>query len=264
MDNLNEKQRDILQCISTAFATVPYPGDDDIIGHECSECERANAVFRGKHWKDYLYSPYELLGYFAPQQPTIMFSRDSLCLLQPKAFLFFLPVFLAGIVIDSKQADVMVDAMPGQFDPGPTSRCKPDLWTWKKTGKTLEKQGMTLSGKLSGQKGFVTFHDYVALQYVSQPSLGIVLDAQMLFSGEIGTDSGSIRYCMEMNAVVVKFVRFLKNRDVHDIFQKVILETDIQDTLGKRMDDLRRLIELYRQDKVWRCELVRLGLLKGN
>ena len=132
MDNLNEKQRDILQCISTAFATVPYPGDDGIIGHECSECERANAVFRGKHWKDYLYSPYELLGYFAPQQPTIMFSRDSLCLLQPKAFLFFLPVFLAGIVIDSKQADVMVDAMPGQFDPGPTSRCKPDLWTWKK------------------------------------------------------------------------------------------------------------------------------------
>jgi hypothetical protein len=126
---LSEKQRGILERIERAFAPVRSP--DYITNHRCWECDDVTRTFLGKKWHDYLYRPYELLGYFAPREPTIKVSRDCFPLLTRGAFHYFLPVFLAAMVIDSREADVMIDSMPGQFDPGPPRSPRGDRKRWE-------------------------------------------------------------------------------------------------------------------------------------
>ena len=123
-----EEQRILLRDIERAFAPVPYPGHENITkvhfatcGDECKECADVRKVFRGKDWRNYLQHPYELLGYFAPRKPTSKIGRDFLPLLMVQAFHYYLPLFLAGMIIDPREADVMLDGIPSHFDPGPKS-----------------------------------------------------------------------------------------------------------------------------------------------
>ncbi len=139
--NLSEDQMSLLRDIEQAFADVLYPGDDNITevhfakcGAECIECADVREAFRGKKWRDYLEHPYDLMGYFAPRKPVSKIGRDFLPLLQVEALHYYLPLFLAGMIIDSGEADVMVDAIPSKFDPGPKSDSSSkdaELWGYR-------------------------------------------------------------------------------------------------------------------------------------
>jgi transposase len=108
-----------------AFTDAPYPGDDrittvhlSVCGIPCLECAEVAAAFAGKDWRDYLERPYELLGYFPPREPVTAIGRDFMPLMTTEAFRYFLPVLLAAMIIDPEQADVLLDGMPSEFDPG--------------------------------------------------------------------------------------------------------------------------------------------------
>lgn len=76
------------QEIATAFADVPYPGDDAIVdGHNPYdlESETLAKAFRGKHWKQ--LTPLEL-------------RNNELVFLSPKALPFYLPAYLLGSLND--------------------------------------------------------------------------------------------------------------------------------------------------------------------
>jgi len=76
------------QEIATAFADVPYPGDDGIVdGNNPYDLEAAalTAAFKGKHWKQ--LTPQEL-------------RYHGLAFLSPKALHFYLPAYLIGSLYD--------------------------------------------------------------------------------------------------------------------------------------------------------------------
>ncbi len=141
MASLSQEQRSILDSLQEAFSDVPLPGDDRITelhlsvsGEPCEECAEISRVLAGRHWRDYLEQPYQLLGYFPPREPCIRLGRDFIPLLTVAAFHFFLPVIVAAILVDPNEADLMLDSVPSTFDPGP----RPDedsrelnQWTWR-------------------------------------------------------------------------------------------------------------------------------------
>jgi hypothetical protein len=76
------------QEIATAFAYVPYPGDDAIVdGHNPYDLESAALAksFKGKHWKQ--LTPLEL-------------RNNELAFLSPRALPFYLPAYLLGSLHD--------------------------------------------------------------------------------------------------------------------------------------------------------------------
>lgn len=75
--------------IETAFAEVPYPGNDHIATNpnHCDECREADDFFRGGHWRE-----------LAQSGERLWFAWDGLPLLSPSAWRFFLPAYmLAGL-----------------------------------------------------------------------------------------------------------------------------------------------------------------------
>lgn len=140
---LTEEEKALLRDIREAFAEVPYPGDDRISkkhytvsGIPCEECADVRRVFKGKKWRDYFENPYQLLGYFPPRKPTSIIGRDFMPLLGTSAFHYYLPLFLAAMIVEPNEADVMWDGLPGRFDPGrrPDPSVKPEdanLWETK-------------------------------------------------------------------------------------------------------------------------------------
>ncbi|MBW3635626.1 MAG: hypothetical protein KY445_04050 [Armatimonadetes bacterium] len=75
--------------ITEAFAQVRYPGDKHIAYHQdCLECDRVRADFRGQ-------SPTTL------EKDVIEWHHDSLPLLSPKAYHFFLPAYLFQALDDA-------------------------------------------------------------------------------------------------------------------------------------------------------------------
>jgi hypothetical protein len=88
-----EKAMTTRELIESAFAEVPYPGDDNIADHQdCLECDDVRAFFRGKSWRD-LKLP-ELRGLPLP-------------LLTPEAFHYFLPGYMLACLDDWKLADTI-------------------------------------------------------------------------------------------------------------------------------------------------------------
>jgi len=83
------------ELIETAFADVPYPGDDNIADHQdCLECDEVRAFFRGKSWRDLKFP--ELRDY-----------SQSLPLFTPQAFHYFLPGYLLATMNDWQEADLV-------------------------------------------------------------------------------------------------------------------------------------------------------------
>jgi hypothetical protein len=70
------------ESIESAFAEVPYPGDDNIADHQnCLECEELRTYLRGKTWKELSF-------------PKLHDFHEALPLLTPEAFRFFLPGYM--------------------------------------------------------------------------------------------------------------------------------------------------------------------------
>jgi hypothetical protein len=82
------------ELIQEAFAEVPYPGDDRIADHDCPECEEVREYFRGKRWCDL-------------QFPELRDRSESLPLLTPEAFRYFLPGYMLATLANWDEADMI-------------------------------------------------------------------------------------------------------------------------------------------------------------
>lgn len=97
---MNDKTK-LIKEIETAFADVPYPGDQNITTHRCWECDQLTNLFKGHHWNDWR------------QKPRAIFNQchyGFIHTFSPKAYQFYLPLFLltplehdedSGFVIDT-------------------------------------------------------------------------------------------------------------------------------------------------------------------
>lgn len=72
--------------IKAAFPDPP-PAAFPIVVHQCDECARVDADFRGKRWSKVALD-------------TLKYHYDSLPLLSPEAFRYYLPAFMLGALAD--------------------------------------------------------------------------------------------------------------------------------------------------------------------
>jgi hypothetical protein len=72
--------------VHAAFPDVP-PADFPIVLHHCDECARVEHDFRGKRWPEV-------------DLDTLRYHYDSLPLLSPEAFRYYLPSFILGAITD--------------------------------------------------------------------------------------------------------------------------------------------------------------------
>ena len=83
------------ELIETAFADVPYPGDNNIADHEdCLECDDVRAFFRGKSWRDLKF-------------PELHDFHESLSHFTGPAFLYFLPGYMIACLDDWNLSDMI-------------------------------------------------------------------------------------------------------------------------------------------------------------
>jgi hypothetical protein len=83
------------ELIEAAFADATYPGDDNIAEHQnCPECDDVRAYFRGKAWRDLKF-------------PELHQFHESLPLLTPQAFRYFLPGYMTAVLDNWEQADMI-------------------------------------------------------------------------------------------------------------------------------------------------------------
>ena len=81
-DNAEEERIDALKlAIRERFPATPTPADEDIARHDCSECLAIRAAFARRTWDS--LQPSELEARF-----------DSLPMLSPGAFKYYLPAYL--------------------------------------------------------------------------------------------------------------------------------------------------------------------------
>jgi hypothetical protein len=96
--------------IKAAFATVPYPGDDDIVHCEydarhggtlpgpCRECSEAVAQFKGTGALDH-------------SAKDVRYGSVALASFSPAAFAYWLPSFLVAALLDPTEADIAIDSI---------------------------------------------------------------------------------------------------------------------------------------------------------
>jgi hypothetical protein len=91
--------------IEEAFASVPYPGDNNITRcpYNCSECRRIAEFFKGKPNSG--YAAEELRQYHV-----------ALSLFTPEALHFFLPGFMLASMDSYEKGDVIPDAIRFHFE----------------------------------------------------------------------------------------------------------------------------------------------------
>lgn len=94
--------------INAAFSTAPYPGDSNIVAHNCLECAEIAATFKGTHWKDWQQRPLELRHQF-----------DAFCLFTPAAYRFYLPAFMSICIEHYDEVEAHVP-QPLVFSLGPS------------------------------------------------------------------------------------------------------------------------------------------------
>jgi hypothetical protein len=93
------------QTIEEAFASVVYPGDNNITHcpYNCTECQRVAAYFKGKLWT----------GHSTEELRT---QHVALTLFTPEAFQYFLPAFMLVSLDSYEKGDVIPDAIRFHFE----------------------------------------------------------------------------------------------------------------------------------------------------
>src|SRR5213593_3041622 len=85
----------VQESIESAFADVPYPGDDRIADHkDCPECDDVREHFRGVTWRGHTVA--ELQQY-----------QSALPLFTPAALQYFLPAFMLVSLGAWSEADMI-------------------------------------------------------------------------------------------------------------------------------------------------------------
>jgi hypothetical protein len=110
---LKQDQFRLRQLIETAFAAVPYPGDEDLIEHHCPECEDFSRHFRGKRWMDFKDDPLALLG---------VRYQEAFAFFTPRAFRYYLPLGMLAVVGLYEHADLLPQSLVLHLSPTPHNR----------------------------------------------------------------------------------------------------------------------------------------------
>lgn len=84
--------------IETAFADVPYPGDDHLVETRIPEDLDAAAFFKGIKWQDWKDNPRQLLG---------SLPQGYLFFLSPPAFRYYLPLYMIFALTDYFASDTL-------------------------------------------------------------------------------------------------------------------------------------------------------------
>lgn len=113
------------------------------------------------------------------------------------------------------------------------------------------------------------FTDYVALSRLRGSALDYILNAakildpkRLFISKGDGSAIEAVQYCLEMDEVIQKMTRFMRERQVKDFYSKILGVIGDKDELGRRIQDLKALVDHYKFDKAgWRPEIERLGLI---
>jgi hypothetical protein len=98
--------------IEKAFASVSYPGDENITRpahsmpggrrYRCDECMEIAQIFRGKKWQDWKDEPLKLVG-------SAVVEQGALSLFKPEAFQYYLPLFLIAATAFYEKANLIPD-----------------------------------------------------------------------------------------------------------------------------------------------------------
>jgi len=99
----------LLLKLDQAFEGLPIPAEADIVpkaSRENLEYEQIRAKFKNRHWHD--LSTDDLRN-----------EADSLTLLSPEGFRFFLPAFIRATLLDYNTADLIPDVIVWKFIPSP-------------------------------------------------------------------------------------------------------------------------------------------------
>ena len=95
----------VQEIIETAFAEVPYPGDNHIANNQCChECDEVIEHFRGTTWRQHTIT--ELADY-----------RSVLPLFTPKALQYFLPAYMLSSLGAWLEADTIPFSISQMFLP---------------------------------------------------------------------------------------------------------------------------------------------------
>lgn len=93
-------EHDIVEAVRQEIGAVFSDGvlPENVVCHSCLECDEIGEAFRGKHWKD---MGLEFLSRF----------RESLCLLSPEAFWFYLPAYMMVSLDHFDEADIIPESI---------------------------------------------------------------------------------------------------------------------------------------------------------
>lgn len=83
--------------IQEAFNEVTYPGDENIVSHQCLECGQLANEFRGRHWNEMTHESASRLGISGPS------------LFTPEAYRFYMPFFLIMLITRRQEIGFLMD-----------------------------------------------------------------------------------------------------------------------------------------------------------
>jgi hypothetical protein len=91
--------------IEEAFASVPYPGDNNITRcpYNCTECRRIADFFKGKEWNNQSLEDLRV-------------NHVALSLFTPEAFHYFLPAFMLVSMDHYEKGDIIPDSIRFHFE----------------------------------------------------------------------------------------------------------------------------------------------------
>ncbi len=146
MDEYNRRAAQIAARLEAAFASVPYPGDDNISAspqwHVNAEMDH---FFKGRNWPG--LSPEELSE-----------QRFSLYHFTPAAFRFFLPAYMRAALLHSEVVDTVWEFVFGCLAPPEDSDSSAMQWFMARV------EGLTPDQR-SAAKAYICFYTEIENSY---------------------------------------------------------------------------------------------------
>ena len=99
-----ESDQQVISEIEAAFASVPHPGDANLLHPETRDLDEVEPLLGFRAWQD-----------LPPR--TLARNPEALAFLGPSAFRFFLPAFLRHALLSLSSSDRSVDIVIYQLNP---------------------------------------------------------------------------------------------------------------------------------------------------
>jgi uncharacterized protein DUF6714 len=112
--SLENRKKELATALRRAFGLEPLPSSEEIVTHQCEECELLRANFESIPWQEL-------------SEELIEKHRADLPLLSPKAFAYFIPAFIRYALKDLRRDSRVLDSL--LYNLAPT---EDDLPEWRR------------------------------------------------------------------------------------------------------------------------------------